>query len=294
MRNEWIVFVDTQIWFDLYRQQGGSAINLLDELTKYSSNLILTNQVRVEFLKNRQRVIIEAAKGIPRPRRESIPPVFQDIEHAEAMLTSLGNASSAYEGLKKNIVAMLSDPVGSDPVLQAFESLFAKSSSSNLRDAGDMRSEIHNRARLRFEAGRPPRKKDDTSIGDAINWEWVLHCADQRGGSVSVMIVSRDGDYGARYEKNIYMNDYLASELRSRVDRRGIIKISDKLSDALKILGVHLGPEAIRRQEELERTYMAKKAIHKRKMGGWNPTDEDEKIFFDELVQKTWWSGRAK
>src|SRR5580765_7471463 len=45
----------------------------------------------------------------------------------------------------------------------------------------------------------PPRKPNDTSMGDAINWEWIVECAKTLNGSV--IIVSRDRDYGVTYNK---------------------------------------------------------------------------------------------
>ena len=53
----------------------------------------------------------------------------------------------------------------------------------------------------RFLLGYPPRKADDTSIGDAVNWEWVVDCA--KRANADVVIVSRDSDYGVRLEGDV-------------------------------------------------------------------------------------------
>ena len=42
------------------------------------------------------------------------------------------------------------------------------------------------------------RKKNDTSIGDAINWEWIVHCAEN--SNAAIHIVSRDSDYGVVFD----------------------------------------------------------------------------------------------
>src|ERR1700720_3909675 len=51
----------------------------------------------------------------------------------------------------------------------------------------------------RFLFGCPPRKKNDSSIGDAINWEWIVECAN--ACQAEIHIVSRDTDYGITLEE---------------------------------------------------------------------------------------------
>ena len=79
-------------------------------------------------------------------------------------------------------------------------------------------------------------KKNDTSIGDAVNWEWIVQCA--INGKKDVVIVSRDGDYGIEYKGNWHLNDWLNIEFKERVKRKRKILLTDKLSDALKIIKV--------------------------------------------------------
>ena len=41
-----------------------------------------------------------------------------------------------------------------------------------------------------------------------------------------MLIVSRDGDYGARFEDEIILNDWLRKELKERVSRKSQIELT--------------------------------------------------------------------
>lgn len=84
--------------------------------------------------------------------------------------------------------------------------------------------------------GYPPRKSGDNSIGDALNWEWVLHSANRLTGDI--VFVSRDTDFGMEFEKNVYLNDALKFEYKDRVGPRRKVILTDRLSDALERLHV--------------------------------------------------------
>ena len=85
------------------------------------------------------------------------------------------------------------------------------------------------------------KKKGDNSIGDAINWEWTVQCAIESGKDI--VIVSRDGDYGASYKDKWYLNDWLHQEFKQRVSQRRKIMLTGKLSEALKIVHANVTKE---------------------------------------------------
>src|SRR5262249_10273500 len=91
---------------------------------------------------------------------------------------------------------------------------------------------IIRRAFRRFLHGCPPRKKSDTSIGDAINWEWIIECASVCQSEIH--IVSRDSDYGITLDGKSYLNDHLRQEFKERVSKKRNIFLHTKLSEALK------------------------------------------------------------
>jgi hypothetical protein len=91
-------------------------------------------------------------------------------------------------------------------------------------------------ARRRFLLGYPPRKDKDTSIGDAVNWEWIFECSIKSGRSV--IIVSRDEDYGPRADDTSYLNEWLRQEFSERVKNNSQISLTDSLASALKELKI--------------------------------------------------------
>jgi hypothetical protein len=103
-----------------------------------------------------------------------------------------------------------------------------------------IRHQIKRLAWRRFILGYPPRKGKDNSIGDAMNWEWFIHCANELQGKF--LIVSRDSDYGIEYRDMPFLNDALKAEFRDRVGKKSIL-YTTKLSDALKYLEVTVSRE---------------------------------------------------
>ena len=103
-------------------------------------------------------------------------------------------------------------------------------------------------------------------MGDALNWEWIVYCADKQGAEVH--IVSRDSDYGALFEDTAFLNDHLLQEFKERVSRQRKIHLHTRLSEALKHFAIPVTPE----EEEEETVLIGSKA---------SPlTDEEIKALF--------------
>ena len=97
--------------------------------------------------------------------------------------------------------------------------------------------------------GYPPRKKEDTSMGDAVNWEWILHCAKESGKHI--IIVSRDSDYGITYDDESILNDALEQEFSERVSHRRQIILTDKLTYAFKKASISVTKKEVTQESEL-------------------------------------------
>ncbi len=70
-----------------------------------------------------------------------------------------------------------------------------------------------------------------------------------RGGR-SIVIVSRDGDYGVEYQGKYYLNDQLKREYRDRTASNKVISYTQRISDVLEKLQVHVSPDEIRAEDE--------------------------------------------
>jgi hypothetical protein len=248
-----LLFVDTNIYLDFYRAGGEAGLTLLEHIQTVSDLLIITDQVEVEFLNNRQRVISEALKQlITPPMPLFVPAYLQKSRTAKAIERNKGQIRRGIETLKDRFAKLLENPSKNDPLFKTVKKAFSKMTPLNLKFAKDKRAPIFDAALRRFQRGFPPRKKQDYSIGDAINWEWVLDCA--KSFSLDVLIVARDGDFGL-YQKG-YLNDFLASEFKSITKRKA--ELVPTLSKALKKLGIKVTPA----EEKEEQSILAQKGAN--------------------------------
>jgi hypothetical protein len=125
---------------------------------------------------------------------------------------------------------ILKEPIKNDPVLRIVRKLTAKKSDLNLKFATNaVRKEIIDLAFIRHHRNFPPRKEKANSIGDAVNWEWIVHCANER--KRDVVVVSDDRDYGDES-----LIQCLSDEFSIRANRNA--ELISALSDALKRLDI--------------------------------------------------------
>src|SRR5882724_9428050 len=95
--------------------------------------------------------------------------------------------------------------------------------------------------------GYPPRKANATSMGDAINWGWIVECGKQ--ANRDVIVVSRDSDYGiVNRGKEVYLNDWLAFEFAERAPGRKVT-LARELSHALKALNVTISDAEVKEEK---------------------------------------------
>ncbi|AUQ65911.1 hypothetical protein PhaeoP78_01030 [Phaeobacter inhibens] len=85
MADQWLIFIDTNIFLDFYRFPGESAKRQMEALERHKERLILSEQVRMEFLKNRQKVLLGAFKEIKKPSKTSVPQITTESEPARLL-----------------------------------------------------------------------------------------------------------------------------------------------------------------------------------------------------------------
>jgi hypothetical protein len=204
----------------------------------------MTDQIEVEFLNNRQKVISEALREIVSPEiKVVVPSYLKEAKAVQAIDKGRAQIKKAVETLKERVTKLLENPARNDPVFKIVRRAFANANSMNLKTCEEKtRTKIFEAALLRFQRGFPPRKKQDSTTGDAINWEWVLHCA--KTFKRDVLLVSRDSDFGL-FEKGL-LNDWLAREFQSNTRMKA--RLLPSLSQALKSLKVEV--TAAEQQEE--------------------------------------------
>ena len=147
------------------------------------------------------------------------------------------------EKLKERTLSTLEFPKTHDRIYRTLQRLFNNANELNLRYNTPEYRITWRKALRRFLEGRPPRKKEDTSAGDALNWEWIIQCVKLKNRDV--IIVSRDADYGLSLEGKGYANNWLAEEIKERTNKLRELIMVDRLSEALKLLSIPVTSEEI-------------------------------------------------
>jgi hypothetical protein len=240
-----LVFVDTNILLDFYRARGKEAgIGLLKYIDQNHSSIITTCQVEMEFKKNRQSVILDALQSFKEPNWGGIlqvPAFLQEAQPVRMISKSKNAIAQQAKKIRKRIDRVLINPALEDPVFQATQRLFKANLSHHLTLSHPEYRQIQRKALRRFLAGYPPRKSSDTFYGDALNWEWILYCAQSTGRGI--VIVSRDSDYGVATRHGMALNDWLRLEFKQQVSQRRSIDLTDRFTEGLKRAGIKVTKE---------------------------------------------------
>src|SRR6266478_6175233 len=225
-----LLFIDTNIFLDFYRARTDAGIALLTRIDALQDKLITTYQVEMEFKKNRQKVILDSLVALKPPEAFITAPAFlAEAKNVEMMKRRMQDTKKRITKLRDRIKRILDKPFLHDPVYKVAQRVFAGQSQCSLKISSDELPSIRRRAWRRFILGYPPRKKEDTSTGDAINWEWIVRCVERTNHDV--VIVSRDSDYGIVIDGEAYANDWLSQELKNRVNQQRKLLLFTRLSD---------------------------------------------------------------
>jgi hypothetical protein len=256
--NKSLIFIDTNILLDFYRVRGdGVGLGLLEKTGAHHDRIITGSQVEMEYKKNRQRVILESLNRLKTPDWSGLtPPAFlSDAQPAKIITSNKAEVTKQQGKLKGRIELILKKPFRYDSVYKHLQRLFKHDSPYNLSREKKIRFQIRRLAWKRFILGYPPRKQNDTSIGDAINWEWIISCANSCGKDI--ILVTRDNDYGVSYNNEMILNDWLVQEFKQRVSQKRKIIITDRLAKAFKRADIQVSKAEEEQESELieERKY---------------------------------------
>jgi len=247
-----LIFIDTNIFLDFYRiRKSDISLKYLSEIETHKEILILTNQVEMEFRKNRQIVILEAFGEVNKLSFNglSVPTVLFDAKPVAMIKKAQEQISTQQKKIKDRIEKLLQSPGTQDKVFQTLQRVFKTESEFNLNRENKKRFAIRKLALKRFGLGYPPRKKSDNSIGDAINWEWIIDCASRT--DKHIIIVTRDSDYGVIHGDKSFLNDWLQIEFRERISQKRKIILTDRLSKAFKLVQIPVSQEMIDEEQKI-------------------------------------------
>lgn len=247
-----LIFIDTNIFLDFYRvRKSNVSMKWLEEIEKHKDLIITSSQVEMEFKKNRQSVILDSINEVKKIKNNglNIPAIISNAQAAEMIKKSQKYIDEQQKKLKQQIERILKNPKTTDPVYKSLQKLFKNESPFNLDRENKIRFKIRNLAKKRFLLGYPPRKATDNSIGDAVNWEWIINCAENSGKHI--ILVTRDTDFGASYDNESYLNDWLQQEFKQRVSRNRKIILTDRLMTAFKLIKIPVTAEMVEEEEKI-------------------------------------------
>lgn len=201
------VFIDTNIFLRFFEYSDDD----LEQLRKLSASIrqgfvevFLTEQVRHEFERRREGVLINAIKEV---EKKSVGENFPAPFHSYSEYGQIRDAINAFKLAKNELLqqvklhaqerALLADQV----IAEIFENATPIA----------MNHECVDRAERRVGLGNPPGKKGE--IGDAVNWEHLLEHVEAVPSESYFFIVTSDGDFTSRLAPN-EVSRFLAREWR--------------------------------------------------------------------------------
>lgn len=220
-RSDVEVFIDTNILLQFYEATRAD-LREIEKMLALASNgkmrLLVSPQVRDEFLKNREGVIEKALQQLHKHKfRIDVPNLYTGLPSWEPLMEGM----HALEKTRKELLLEARDAIANDALKadRAVRTLLQLAGSEPPDD------ELVERARLRIDRGNPPGKK---GLGDAINWEWLMDTV--RPGS-DIHIITDDGDYSSRMDRGL-PSEFLGNEWRSR--KRGELCVYGSLLEFVK------------------------------------------------------------
>lgn len=199
------IFIDTNILLNIYHFSGDD-LEELDKLALLLRNskatLYLPDQVKDEFYRNRDNKIADALKEF---KKEKIDRQFPQMTKQYDEYKKMRDAIKAFEENKQAILEKLKADIITNNLKadKIVEELFANATYIPTSD------EIFNKAKVRFDLGRPPGK--NKSYGDAINWECLKAIVPN---GEELFFITDDSDYLSDVDSNNF-NPYLFSEWQS-------------------------------------------------------------------------------
>jgi len=252
-----LLFIDTNIWLDFYRHRNNTGLRLLEHTEAIKDKLIVTYQLENEFKANRQAAILEGHNALQAFQGVSRPGIFSEAKATEMISKHVKEGNNRIQNLRSRMVRALKNPTAHDPVYKVCQRVFHKGDALTLNPDNKLRHTIRRRAFERFLQGWPPRKKNDTSIGDAFNWEWMVYCAKER--KTGLVIVTRDADYGVTFDNQSYINDHLRHEFSERVSQKRDLLLYASLSEALKLFSVDVSDQEQAAEKEVVKNIFAQR-----------------------------------
>lgn len=207
------LFIDTNVLLNFFHFSKDS----LDELEKVfvlqnygKISLWLTDQVELEFSKNRETKIADALKKFFDEKPNSgIPHVARGYPESDQFIEALKQVNSSRDQLMVKVRNdILEKSLSADRLIK---DIFEKSTRINFTE------EQFTAAKRRSDLRIPPGKNN--SLGDAINWEALLEAIPE---GQDIFLVSEDGDFTSPLDAE-RLSDFLTEEWASKKKSKAVL-----------------------------------------------------------------------
>ena len=198
------ILIDTNILLELFKLSGPD----LDELKKVLKlsekqkiEILISSQIEDEFWRNRENVIADAIKNL---KETKIVSKLPNIVRGYETYKSLKNTIDTFNKLSKQLEDEVQKDISENKLKadELIKTLFTKNKPQLIDE------KIINKAEYRMKVGNPPGKKG--SLGDAINWEWLL-AQEVEFWEGELIIISADGDFESELNRG-KIKEYLMRE----------------------------------------------------------------------------------
>lgn len=242
--DRWLVFVDTSVLLSVYESPRPCIFENLRELASLLDHVVTTGQVRDEFLRSRHRVMSRPQEEWRRKHTKLVVPSYlRNLPEGEAAEKTWVQYQLALAALDAAIAQEKEAP-RRDEVIALVRALLDTPRPARLPPDDQAAERCFARAQRRSRLGNPPGKADAYGMGDAYNWEWCLEICEQE--HASLLVVTLDSDHSsALVERDYVPNMLLEDELRRRVGPDRALRVTQRLTAALAILGRSVPPARI-------------------------------------------------
>jgi predicted nucleic acid-binding protein len=115
----WLIFVDTNVFLDFYRIPGERARRQLDGLLRHRQSIIVTEQVHMEYLKNRQKVIADGLRNIKRSSLTNVPSLIGESKYGQSAIKADKALDTRVKKLEAYTNKLLLNPGAYDSVYKS-------------------------------------------------------------------------------------------------------------------------------------------------------------------------------
>lgn len=210
------ILIDTNFFRELYRTKEKIG-PILNDIDKVKPHLVIPEQIKDEFIRNRDKAIREVRFIITGIKYENIG-IF-GLFLGDPDVKDCNDISAKHSEIRRKMIRKC-DTMIKNPDKDIFFKYFLKIYNDPKVEKIKRTDEIISKAITRKYLGNPPISKGKNTIGDEVIWESLLSSS-----SDDLIIVSKDSTYTDHFT-------FLSREYEEKTQKK-FIKISDEISEVL-------------------------------------------------------------